>query len=273
MKITQKTSIDLSVVVLILSTIAAAGGIFLENLYQDNEFINRIWLGNDIVTLVIAVPVLLVSLILSSKGSEKAGFIWLGSLWYMIYNYLFYSFGASFNSFFLLHIFIFILSAYAFILGLASLDLQKIEKEIRIIRRIPFKRISVYLLFFGLFIGGMWIVISVGFIFSGIVPEGIVQTGHSAAIVFAIDLAFLVSPLLVGGYLLWHRNIWGYIISCFMMIKCILYPFVLALGGLLAYTETGIYDPLTPAYLLLGAGCFICLLYLLFSRKNNVETA
>lgn len=123
-------------------------------------------------------------------------------------------------------------------------------------------------MFFGLFIGGMWVAMLLNYIFTGNIPDGIIQTGHASAIVFTTDLAFLVSLLIVGAFLLWNRNVWGYIISSVLMIKCLLYPLVLALGGFLAYKETSQYDSLTPGYLLLGLGCFICLWYLL----RGIET-
>lgn len=266
---TQKTAINLSLLIIVLSIIAAIGGIYWDNLYQDNDFVNKIWLGNDIITLVFAIPLMMVSLILTVKGFFKARIIWLGSLWYMIYTYLFYSYGASFNKFFLLHISIFIFSAYAFILGISTFNIGWLKATLSDNVKIPFKRISFYLLFFGLFIGGMWVAMSLNYIFTGNIPDGIIQTGHSTAIVFATDLAFLVSLLIVGAYLLWYKNVFGYLISSILMIKCILYPLVLALGGFLAYQETKQYDPLTPGYIFLGLGCFICLWYLL----RGIETS
>jgi hypothetical protein len=269
LKKVQKISTTLTVIVIILSAIASIGGIFFDGLYQDNDFVNRVWLGNDIITLLLAIPIMIISLSLTIKGSFKATFIWLGTLWYMIYNYLFYSFGATFNKFFLLHIFIFIFSAYAFILGLSNLDLVWLKAKVTHNVKIPFKRISSYLLFFGVFIGGMWIAMSLNYVFTGHIPDGITQTGHSTAVVFAADLGFLVSLLIVGGSLLWHKHVWGYIISSFLMIKCMLYPLVLALGGFFAYQETHHYDPLTPSYIVLGIGCFICLWSLLHGIESS----
>lgn len=253
----------LSILIIIFSTIASFGGIFWEGIYQDNDFVNRIWLGNDIITLLFAIPLLVISLIFTVKGSLKSKIIWLGTLWYMIYNYMFYIYGASFNKFFLIHVTILILSIYAFILGIFSIDIRSIQDDLNNNTRIPFKRIAVYLLFFGTFIGGMWIAMSLNYVFTGNIPEGISQTGHATAIVFATDLTFMVSLLIVGAVLLWSKNAWGYIISSFLMIKGLLYPLVLALGGLLAYQETKLYDPLTPGYIVLGIGCFVSLWYLL----------
>lgn len=269
MKKRQKTAIILTFIIIFLASIASLGGILNEELYQDNDFINRVWVGNDIITLLLAIPVMLISVILTINNSLKAKFIWIGSIWYMVYNYIFYMYGASFNKFFLLHVFLFIISVYAFILGLLSLDIEKLKLKLQKNTQIPFKRISAYMIFFGLFIGGMWIAMSLRYVFTNNVPEGITQTGHSTGVVFATDLSFVVSTLIVGAVLLWKKNVWGYIISSMLMVKCLLYPLVLVVGGLLAYQETGKYDSMTPGYVVLGLGCFICLWYLLKGLKTS----
>lgn len=266
---TQKTSIRLSIVVILLAALASLGGILWNNIYQDNDSINRLWLANDIITLFFSIPLMTIAVILTIKGSLKAKFIWLGTLWYMIYNYIFYVYGAAFNKFFLLHISIFILSVYAFILGTITMDFQYLKDKVANSTTIPFKKISIYLLFFGLFIGGMWVTMSLNYVFTGNVPEGITNTGHSSAVVFSTDLFLLVSPLLVGGFLLWRKSVWGYAITSILMIKCILYPMVLALGGFLSYLESKVYDQMTPGYLMLEVGCFICLWYLMKALKTS----
>ena len=73
----EKISTYLTVIVIILSTIASIGGIFIDNLYQDNDFVNSAWLGNDIITLLLTIPLMIISLSLKIKGSFKANFIWL----------------------------------------------------------------------------------------------------------------------------------------------------------------------------------------------------
>ena len=246
----------------LLALLASVGGLFLKDLYQDVAFINQVWFGNDIITLFLAIPLLLISTFLSRRF-YKARFLWLGTLWYMIYNYFFYVFGASLNKLFLVHVLILILSSYAFILLITSLDKMKISEALLDNSRVPFKRIAVYLIFFGLFIGSLWIKMSLDYVITGIIPVGISQTGHKAAVVFGTDLTLLVSPLIVGAVLLWNKNPWGLIISATLCVKGCLYPLVLALGGFLAYQKTGTYDPFTPAYLILGAGCLLCLLFLL----------
>jgi len=77
----------LSAIIAILATVASAGGLFLGDLYRDNTFISSLWKGNDLVTLVVAVPMLVAALILAMRGSQRAQLVWLAMLNYMLYNY------------------------------------------------------------------------------------------------------------------------------------------------------------------------------------------
>jgi hypothetical protein len=68
----------LTAIITILAIVASAGGLFIDHLYRDNLLVTSGWYGNDLVTLVVAVPMLVVALILSMRGSQRAQLIWLG---------------------------------------------------------------------------------------------------------------------------------------------------------------------------------------------------
>lgn len=68
----KNTYYILSWIIVVLAAIACAGGLFIEGLYHDNELIKTAWYGNDIVTLVMAVPILIIAIIYSRQGSERA---------------------------------------------------------------------------------------------------------------------------------------------------------------------------------------------------------
>jgi len=259
--------IILTIIVMILATIASAGGLFVNRLYQDNEFIKAVWEGNDIVTLFIVIPSMAVTLFFTVRNSIRAQLIWMGALWYMIYNYIFYTYGAAFNNFFLLYVLIFTISVYALILGLIRTD--KLMRTKNIDPKMPVKWISFYMLFFAITIGSLWIIQSLSFVFTNEIPIGITQTDHPTGVVFATDLSFLVSTLIVGAVLLWKRNIWGYIISAITLTKCMLYPLVLAIGGTLAYKKTGTWDDLMPIYMILWVGCLIAFGFLIKGIDNK----
>jgi len=252
-KTTYSAPVMLTIILIVLAAFASFGGVFYSELYRDNEFIKAVWLGNDIVTLCVVIPIMAGALIFTLRNSLRAQMIWMGTLWYLVYNYIFYMYGAAFNKFFMLYVMIFTLSVYALIIALMKIDKQALAAKIR--PDIPVKWISGFMIFFAVFIGGMWIAMSVSYVFTNEIPPAILQTGHTTGVVFATDLSLLVSSLLVGAILLRKKEIWGYLISIISMTKCVLYPFVLVLGGAITYQKTGIWDPFIPAYILLWIGC------------------
>ena len=171
MKSLYKIPIILSKIIIVLTVIASLGGIFANNIYRDNELVKAVWLGNDIVTLFVAIPIMIGALFFSLRNSLKARLIWMGTLWYMVYNYIFYMYGTAFNKLFLLYVIIFTLSIYALILALMKIDIKSFKKNIS--SNIPVRWISSYMLFFAIMIGGLWIAQSLSFVFTSKVPLGI----------------------------------------------------------------------------------------------------
>jgi hypothetical protein len=119
----------LSAIIAILATVVSAGGMFMADLYRDNAFVTTVWRGNDLVTLVVAVPLMVATLILTLRGSQRALLVWLGTLGYMLYNYVFYLYGAAFNRFFLLYAALTMLSMYTLIFALPKLDVNGISQR------------------------------------------------------------------------------------------------------------------------------------------------
>lgn len=253
-------------IALIVATAVSLCGVFLNDLYRDNLFIKAVWRGNDVITLVIAVPLMLFALIVTRKNPLSKPtllFIWMGCLWYMIYNYIFYIYGAAFNVFFLGYVVIIIASVLGLLHGLIAMK-QAMDQLIppRILTK-SFRGISLFLLLFGLLLGGMWVGLASTFLVTGVVPTAITQTDHPTGVVFATDLLFLVAPLITLSYYLAKKNRWAMLITPMVLVKCCLYPFVFIVSGIFAYLETNTYDPLTPIYLLLGVGAAIALFRLL----------
>lgn len=237
-------------------------GIFLNDLYRDNGLIKAIWRGNDIVTFIIVVPVTIWSLIKSNKRPVqeiKIFLIWMGCLWYMVYNYIFYLYGAAFNVFFLSYVAIIVSCSLALIHGFIFIgsEIKTILSADKL--KTSFNRISIFLFVFAFLLGGAWITMASTFLFTGQVPVAITQTGHPTGVVFATDLVFLVTPLVVLGIYLRKQKPWAILLTPVIMVKCCLYPLVLVVAGFLAYFEKGAYDVLTPAYIFLGLGAAISL--------------
>jgi len=228
----SRTPYILSTLIAVLATIASTSGLLLTGLYRDNLFVTSAWKGNDLITLFIAIPILIVAMTFSKRGSLKASLIWMGVLDYMLYNYAFYLFGAAFNWFFLLYVTLLGLSIFALIFGLIDLDLEGITGQI--LERMPVGWIGAYLLFVAVGLSLIYILQSLGFIFTGDVPAIVTNTGHPTNIVFALDLTLLVPFLFLGAIWLIKRKPWGYVLAGILTIKGPLYTIVLTAGSLWA---------------------------------------
>jgi hypothetical protein len=245
----------LSAIVALLALIASAGGLFREDLYRDNTLVTAAFRGNDLITLVVAVPGLIVATLMARRGSARAQLIWMGLLAYMLYNYVFYLYGAAFNRFFLLYVALVALSLTALIVSVANLDVQAISQTFH--PRTPVRWISGYMLLFALLLGGMWIAMSLSFVITRQVPTPITQTGHPTGVVFATDLTLLVPGLLAGGLLLWRRRSWGFVLSAIMLIKACTYGPALIVMSIFAASAGSGSDPFLLLWVVLTAGCLI----------------
>jgi hypothetical protein len=232
MKNTFKTALTLTFLIAILATLASAGGLFLQGLYRDNPLVVSAWKGNDWVTLLIMVPVLIAALRFVIRGSYRAQLIWMGALDYMLYNYAFYLFGAAFNWFFLIYTGLLGLSIFALIFGLAGIDVNAIAKRFR--SGTPIKWVAGYMLLSAVGLSVVYLTQSIGFIFTEQVPPIVMRTGHPTSVVFALDLTLLIPVMILGAIWLLQRKPWGYVLAGISTVKGPAYTLVLTAGSLSA---------------------------------------
>jgi hypothetical protein len=259
MNIKLQMAEKMSLIIAFLALVASLGGLLWENLYRDSEAIRSVWFVNDLITLFIAIPILLVAIYLASKGSFRARLVWVGCVWYMLYNYIFYMYGAVFNAFFILYIVLFVLSTYNLILIFFQMNLKIVTSKL--LERLPTKAVSNFLFSFATALGLAWVILILMFIQSGEVPP------FEMTIVFATDLSFLVSVLIFSGILLRKKSSWGVITAAMIMLKGVLYPLVLIIGGGLVYLRVGVWDTFIPLYAVLWIFCIYFYVRLMKSIK------
>ena len=253
-----KTSLTLTIIITTFAIIAAAGGLLLDNLYRDNNFVKSAWYANDAITLFVVVPLLLFAMILTTKGYHRWLLIWIGSIGYMFYNFAFYLFAAVFNKFFLIYAALFSLSAITLVWMLSRLHIQQLAGYFSI--NIPVRSIAIYLLFIAAMLLAVEISMIIPFILSGALPETIKLTEHPTSIVFALDLTIIVPASILAAILLWRRSTWGYVLAVIMLVKGFCYGLVLCIGTVqLANSKTyGHWDPLMPFYIFITLGGILC---------------
>jgi hypothetical protein len=209
-----------------MATVSAVGVFATDWLYRDNPLVTATFRGQDIVTLVVAVPLLLLGLVWEMRGSLRGRVLWLGMLFYAMYGYLFYAVGAAFNQFFLLYVATFALPLYALLFSVPRLDLARLCAAMggRAARVVALTYTSVV----GIALGLLWVGISLSYVVTGDVPQPIVDTGHPTGVVFAIDLVFIVPPMLLAAVWLARRRELGWVLAGVISVGGSVYTLTLA---------------------------------------------
>jgi len=224
-----KVACKLSVVVAFVMLAQSAFGLLFRGQYRDVEWIAASWLGNDWVTLVVALPLLSAGIVLTRRGSVRGLLIWLGTLAYAIYNSAYYLFGAALNAFFPLYAVTVIVAAAALILVLSAIAPSRIARRFR--AGTPSRLLGGYFAFVGLSLAAVWFGVWSAYVFAerptSIAPEAF-------KLVAALDTVLMVPIFVTGGILLWRRNAWGYIVSAIAGVQGSLYLLVLTVNSIIA---------------------------------------
>ncbi len=223
---TFKTPYVLSTIIIPLMVVASVGGLLIPGLYRDNAHVTAGWFGNDLVTLLVATPLLALSLFLSARGSQRARLVWLGMLDYALYNYAYYLFGTAFNSFFLIYVILFTLSMMALIFALAELDVDEIGRQFR--AGAPVRWIAGFMVFVAAGLSVVYGLESLRFVLTGQLPQIVTLTDKSTSVVFALDLTLVVPWFILGALWLWQRKPWGYAIAVISNVKGAVYMLALS---------------------------------------------
>jgi hypothetical protein len=222
--------------VAVVMAMVAAGGAFAPAwLYRDNPLIAATVRGQDLVTLAVAVPLLVVGLILEVRGSARGRVLWLAMLFNALYSYLFYTFGAAFNAFFLLYVAIVGLALYTLLSTVPRLQFSPAVTSTT--GRTARVAGIAYLLVVATGLGLLWTGMSASFLFTGAVPAPIVASGHPTGVVFAIDLVFIVPPMVIGAVGLIRRRAFGGFVAVAMCLSGTIYTLSLAAASIEGVAE------------------------------------
>jgi hypothetical protein len=197
----QKFPARLAGVLVAGAAVQSTLGLWRRNWYVDDPWVKDTWLGNDAVTLLVVVPLLLGSFIAARHGSTRAFVLWSGLVAYCGYNYAFYLFGAALNVFFPLYVTLVLTSAALLARILTA------APHAKAIRTIAAPRwIGAWLLFVGCALGAVWLFIWARFVFFG-QPTPIAV--DEFRLVAALDLTIITPALVSTGVLIWRRHAWG----------------------------------------------------------------
>ena len=240
----------LSVLVTLLLTVSSLAGLLVPGLYRDPDAVVAMLRGNDLVTLTLAVPLLVWSLVAERLGSLRAQLVRAGMLAYCVYSFATVVFGTAFNALFLLHVALFSLSIAALVLSLVAMDVEGVARGVS--PRTPLRPVAVLLGLLGAGLGGMWMYYALRFALTREPPEEsqLVLPVASLHLAYVLDLALLVPGYLVAAVALWRRAPWGYVVATVLLTSGTLQQ-LQYMTALLVQRAAGVpgavaYDPAEP---------------------------
>ncbi|MBI5954105.1 MAG: hypothetical protein HY865_20805 [Chloroflexi bacterium] len=172
-------------------------------------------IAQDVVTLFVGIPLLLVSMTLFKKGGLRGRLFLSGTLAYFLYTYASFAFGASYNILFLVYVSLFSLSLFAFIFALMEIDIPTLPEHFS--SDLPRCTIAVFLFIVGGFLLLAWLGRIVPALLANQPPPGL--EAYTTLVIQALDLGVVMPTAFLAGFLLWGKNAWGYLLSSVVLIK------------------------------------------------------
>ncbi|HLP47669.1 MAG TPA: hypothetical protein VK469_17115 [Candidatus Kapabacteria bacterium] len=167
-------------------------------------------IAQDYVTLFIGIPLLLIALFKTRKGSFVGRFLLCGTLGYFLVTYLFYLVMGMYNPLFLVYAFLMGTSFFAFSLTMLSFEVEKLPAYFR--ENTPVKFTGGFLVFNAFSIAFLWLSIVLPPLLDGtIYPKSLDH--YTTLIVQGMDLGLLLPLAVISGILLLKKKAFGYLLG------------------------------------------------------------
>lgn len=245
---TSNTFVWLSALIVVLALIAAGAGllwqggdgpysfttlrgetaeIYGQGLYRyDTLFTGAGNRATDAITLVLGVPLLVVSILLYWHGSLRGGLLLMGTLVYFLYVYASYALGpVAHNELFLLYVALFSASFFALVLAFRSFDVRVLPAHFS--ARMPRRGPAIFMFVSGLVTFVVWLMASITALLTDQPPEWL--DIYTTLFTQALDLAIIVPLVFLAGVLILRRDPLGYLIAFpLLVLEAFLAPMIMA---------------------------------------------
>jgi hypothetical protein len=189
--------------------------LFAPHFYRDTAWMIPQARGQDLVTLVVVEPLLILAMLATRRGGgARWRLVWAGALGYTLYTYLLYSYSTSFNWLFLAYVALFSLSTFA----LASLLLHFDIHTVRAANGRGERAVAAFLLFLGLFFAFAWLGQIIPPTLRGTIPSSITQAKTPSNGVYVQDLGIVIPLFALAGLWLWRGQAWGAALGALLLV-------------------------------------------------------
>lgn len=199
--------------------------IYGQGLYRyDTLFKAPLLRGTDAVILFFALPLLIVALIWARRGDLRGKLLLAGVLSFFVYNAASLAFGVAYNRLFLLYLAYFPVSLFALITACLSIDISSLAE--RIAPQFPRGLTAIFLIIAGCSVF-IWLVIILGAILQGEVPEGI--DSFATEVTYFLDLGLIAPTAFLAAFYLFRHQPTGYFLAALILtLNAMIGPVALA---------------------------------------------
>lgn len=194
---------QLSLVLAVVGGVTAALTFFLPDVLTGPAVTNGNARGTALVMLALATPLLVFSIWWERRGSWRARFLWLGSLFYLGYNAFLLLFLTPFNTLFLLYVATQSLALFSiFALALEGRD---VPTEGRV-SRMPVRGLAVFVWTIVALNLLAWLQVVVPAVFSGDPTSFLDGLGVATNAIYVQDLVLWLPLMTIAGWWMWNRR-------------------------------------------------------------------
>lgn len=239
--------------------------IYGKGLYQhDSVAMASQAIAQDYVTLILGLPLLVLSLFWARKNSLQGRLLLTGTLGYFFYTYASYSLLSMYNPLFLVYVLLMSASFFAFTMAMMSFDIQRLPGAFS--EKLPVKFIGGFLLFTSIVFGIMWLGKIIPPLVNQTPPEGLEH--YTTLVIQALDLGFIVPAGIMAGILIIRKQPFGYLLAPILIIKEI--TLLTALSAMvILQIANGI--TVSPVVLILVLVLNSIIIYILFLTMKNIK--
>ena len=215
-------------IALLAAAVAMAGLGSGASLYQSEEML-LLKVPTDLFTLIIAVPLLLISIWLARHGRLLGLLCWPAPLLYLLYIYVANAIGVPLGILFLPYVAIAALSGYTLIGLIACIDAGTVRR--RLADAVPARPSGVILVALSI----LFSLMNVAYVITALTNPA---PGHPLEMpVWIADFVVLAPAWILGGLLLWRRNALGYVAgAALLLVGCMLF-----LGAIFSLVYAALY--------------------------------
>ncbi len=197
------------VIAILIVVVSIIGIVYKKSIYPSDEILIA-FLSTDFVNLIIGLPLLLISMLLTRYKKLIGLLSWPGALFYIVYVYIPYMISVPFNALFLPYLLLVTLSLYTMIGIIVSIDSNAVKEQL--IKIVPVKPVV------GI-IGGLGILIilrQVGIIITSLISNKNVDMQEIA--LWIDDFVVAAPALLIISFLLWKQKSLGYVVAAGILL-------------------------------------------------------